>query len=180
MKGKPRVTQHLILMRHGDALPTSPGGDRTRELSEKGNRDIEAIAAVLKKHRFKPSLLLHSPFTRTTQTADILAQAIECEELKTTSQPFASGKPLEPMIYEIEAFSSENCLMVVAHMPDVGELGAEFGGMSLGQQYAFVPGGFACIRFENGIRRGEGSVVFMSRPMDLKQLPDKLALMAQP
>ena len=25
---------------HGDALPTSPGGDRTRELSEKGHGDI--------------------------------------------------------------------------------------------------------------------------------------------
>lgn len=166
-------------MRHGDALPTSPGGDRTRELSDKGNRDIEAIAAVLSEHGFKPSLLLHSPFTRTTQTAEILAETIDCEELKTISECFASGKPLEPMIYEIEAFSSETCLMVVAHMPDVGELGAEFGSMSLGQQYAFVPGGFACIRFENGIRRGEGSVVFMSRPMDLKQLPDKLRLMEE-
>ena len=167
-------------MRHGDALPTSPGGDRTRELSEKGNRDIEAIASVLADNKFRPSLLLHSPFTRTTQTASILAQTIGCEDLKTVSQCFASGKPLEPMIYEIEAFSSESFLMVVGHMPDVGELGAEFGSMSLGQQYAFVPGGFACIRFENGIRRGQGEVLFMSRPMDLKHLPEKLDLISLP
>jgi phosphohistidine phosphatase len=172
------VTQYLILMRHGDALPTSPGGDRTRELSEKGHGDIRAIASVLVEQSFRPSLLLHSPFTRTTQTADIVASAIGCEELKTVAQCFASGKPLEPMLYEIEGFSEESILMVVGHMPDVGELGAEFGNMSLGQQYAFVPGGFACIRFQDGIRRGQGEVLFMSRPSDLKQLPEKLALIS--
>lgn len=165
-------------MRHGDALPTSPGGDRTRELSEKGHSDIDAIASVLSDNAFRPSLLLHSPFTRTTQTADIIARAIGCEDIKTVAQCFASGKPLEPMIYEIEGFSTESLLLVVGHMPDVGELGAEFGQMSLGQQYAFVPGGFACIRFKDGIKRGQGEVVFMSRPADLKQLPEKLGLIS--
>lgn len=172
------MTRYLILMRHGDALPTSPGGDRTRELSEKGHADISLIGSVMATSGFRPSMLIHSPFTRTTQTAEIISEALGCSDVKTVAPCLASGKPLEPMIYEIEAFKTEACLMVIGHMPDVGELGGEFGHMSLGQQYAFVPGGLVCMRFESEIRRGQGDVVFMSRPADTKQLPDKLNLIS--
>ena len=169
------MVRHLILMRHGDALPTNPRGDRGRELSAKGNEDVANIAKVFASTGMKPSLLLHSPFTRTVQTATILADAIGAQNVMTSSPVLASGQPLEPMIREIEAFKTERLLMVVAHMPDVGELGSEFGNMSLGQQYAFVPGGIACLRFQGDIVVGQGEVVFLSRPIETNKLADKLA-----
>ena len=168
------MIRYLFLMRHGDALPTSPGGDRTRELSEKGHGDINEIAQVLASTGFQPTLLIHSPFIRTTQTAKIIADAIGCHDRTTVSPCLASGEALEPMIHELEAFGNEEILFVVAHMPDVGELGAEFGLMSLGQQYSFVPGALACIQFEGPIQRGKGKVTFLSRPSDTKQLSEKL------
>ena len=165
-------------MRHGDALPTSSGGDRTRELSEKGNLDVSAIAKVFASSGFRPSLLLHSPFLRTTQTAKIISDALGCSDRMTVAPALASGEALEPMMHELEAFGSEERLFVVAHMPDVGELGAEFGSMSLGQQYSFVPGAMACIRFDGAIKRGKGTLAFLSRPSDTKTLDEKLRTIA--
>lgn len=171
------MVRHLILMRHGDALPTNPGGDRARELSTKGREDVADIAKVFVASAVRPSLLLHSPFKRTVQTASILADSIGATNVMTSSPVLASGQPLEPMIREIEAFKTESLLMVIAHMPDVGELGSEFGNMSLGQQYAFVPAGIACLRFKGDIVVGQGEVVFLSRPIETPSLSEKLNLL---
>ncbi|MFA5936022.1 MAG: histidine phosphatase family protein [Patescibacteria group bacterium] len=66
----------IFLIRHGHVdNPENIFNGPSRTLSERGQRQIEALAEDFKSMEILPTRILCSPFVRTRQTADILSSA---------------------------------------------------------------------------------------------------------
>jgi len=80
---------NLFIVRHGEAEHnllkiTSSKQENTRDLSEKGQSQVLEQAAHLKDKKI--DIIYHSPFHRTTQTAEILAKELGVSELITDNR----------------------------------------------------------------------------------------------
>src|SRR2546421_12336989 len=77
----------LYLIRHGHAGDPDrwEGHDDSRPLSERGRRDLRRTAAVLAR-RETIDILCTSPLVRAVQTAEIVAQALEIDEVEVLEE----------------------------------------------------------------------------------------------
>lgn len=111
----------LILLRHGKAENTNPGGDFSRELVEKGREQSRRAARLLKGAGKLPDIVLTSPLIRARQTAD--------EFCTTAAIPgaviqgwLASGMHPETALAELSAFRDFKQVAIVGHEPDFSSL----------------------------------------------------------
>lgn len=113
----------LFLVRHGLATWSSWGGaDAERPLNPEGRRLLQAEGARLAQLGLKPDLILHSPFVRAQQTAEIIAEALgvldrvqACDRLRPGFNPSEMKKLLRE-------YASREELMLVGHAPDMAEV----------------------------------------------------------
>jgi phosphohistidine phosphatase len=79
--GKPARGEGLIyLIRHGKAEDSHPLGDECRGLTAEGRRDFRRFAHEVKK-RLELKAIATSPLVRAVQTAELLAEAMEIDEV---------------------------------------------------------------------------------------------------
>lgn len=128
MNAKPEI--QLCLLRHahaGDAMKWA-GDDAVRPLTEKGRQQSERLGLFLAAAGFRPDAILSSPKTRATETARLVAAALDVRvdvvddlgeplDLETLEQLLHSaGDPVRPLL--------------VGHDPDFSLLAAELVGIS--------------------------------------------------
>ena len=65
----------LLILRHAKTQPDAPGGDRLRNLTERGHRDAATIGGVINSLVGTPELIVTSDANRARQTAEIVAEA---------------------------------------------------------------------------------------------------------
>ncbi len=84
---------YIILMRHGEAEPeTGDISNRSRSLTPKGMRQVRRTARLLSKLLKENSIRIYtSPYTRTRQTAAILAEECFAEEIHTAEELVSSN-----------------------------------------------------------------------------------------
>ncbi|MDQ0466657.1 phosphohistidine phosphatase [Caulobacter ginsengisoli] len=111
--------QRLILMRHGKAERSAPGGDAARALTERGRSDAALMAALLVKEDLIPDLALVSPALRTRQTWEAAAPAF----------PKARAEVLDALyhapaatIFAVAEASGADTVMAVGHNPGLHSL----------------------------------------------------------
>jgi phosphohistidine phosphatase len=109
----------LILWRHAEAEDAGAKPDTDRELTKKGRKQADRMAAWLKPRVGKDWRILVSPSRRTLQTVDPLGVAFEEEDavglsanVKTVLR--AAGWP-----------NAKDNVVVVGHQPTLGEVAAE-------------------------------------------------------
>ena len=111
----------LLLLRHGKAEDSSPGGDFTRELEEKGHEQARNVARILAAADLLPDLVLSSPVIRAKQTANTFTS--------TAGMPgpifldwLACGMSPETALAELGHFPEFERIMIVGHEPDFSRL----------------------------------------------------------
>lgn len=113
--------KRLILMRHGKAERSSPGGDFERRLTERGREDAALMGRLLRDEGLVPDLALVSSARRTLETWAEAACAFPTARM--TSLKTLYHAPAERLLDEIEAVADEvETVMVVAHNPGIHEL----------------------------------------------------------
>ncbi len=141
--------KNLYIMRHAQAVSREGRGeDRLRELSQRGVRDALFIGNWLRERAIPLDLIVHSSASRTTQTAELVAEALK----KGDSMPLlaedvlyeASVRLLLQYIREIE--DGYRDVLVVAHNPAVSYL-AEY--LTKADTGGFPAGALAIIRFDH-------------------------------
>lgn len=112
----------LVVMRHGEAEPHSPGGDEQRELTERGQQDARDAAAWLVAQGVDPDLAIVSSATRTRQTWEALqAGGLESDDVEVDEAVY--NGTLEDLTEAVRTASDDvRCLVLVAHAPGVEEL----------------------------------------------------------
>ena len=111
----------LYLVQHAEAR--SKQEDPERPLSDKGQADIQKVAAYVAAHSSGPvDQIIHSGKTRAKQTAEVLATALSPIEGVGESPDLA---PLaEPDIWASRLFDEQKTLMLVGHLPHLSKLAA--------------------------------------------------------
>ena len=107
----------LILWRHAEAVDSTP--DQARELTAKGIKQAQKIAAFLHQHLPDNYLILVSPTTRTQQTAAALDHNF------MLSAAIAPGTSIQAVLEEAHWPYAEGTVLVVGHQPTLGEIAAQ-------------------------------------------------------
>ena len=95
----------LLILRHAKTQPDAPNGDHARQLTERGHRDAQSMAAYIRNEIGTPDAIVTSDVRRAMQTAEIVAGGVD----------FASPLTVEPRIY---AAGLDTLLSVVRELPD--------------------------------------------------------------
>lgn len=158
----------ITIWRHGEAGRAVT--DRLRELTATGDDDIgfgctrfhEVCEELGIPH---PQWILHSPWVRTTQTADIIASAFshatlrELEALCPGSTPLAVDKTLSALL---TTETGPDHLVLVCHQPLVSQL-VDYLLADPGRVPALSPGGLATVEADH-ISRGCARLRFWALP----------------
>jgi phosphohistidine phosphatase len=134
----------LILLRHGKAEDTNPGGDFPRELVEKGRLQARQAAKLLTRSGGLPDIVLTSPVIRARQTAEEFCQAAAIPGAVIQSW-LSCGMTPDQALRELVAFQEFKRVAIIGHEPDfsgllAGLLGADAGGIEVRK------GTLACVR----------------------------------
>jgi phosphohistidine phosphatase len=159
----------LILARHGEADPLSLSGfDRDRPLGQKGIQDIKKMGAFLFSSSLKIKKIFHSPYLRTTQTAEIYY-----EQLKNKSIVLESTEDLAPegecsnLFLKLKNFTNSDAFLLVSHNPGICCFAAKLiNGTELTENFPFSPGTALAINIPKE-RFTRGQVIWMISPNDI-------------
>jgi phosphohistidine phosphatase len=105
----------LILWRHAEAEDPGPGGDFVRELTKKGRKQAERMAAWLEPRLEGDWLLLSSPAARAMQTAAALGRDID-------ARPALDPSARAEAILREAGWPGGDRVIVVGHQPTLGEV----------------------------------------------------------
>jgi phosphohistidine phosphatase len=111
--------RELFLVRHGKAVENAAGGDPARALTEEGRAGIEAVAHALAVFAVAPDVIVHSPYVRATETAQIIARVLGVKRLVAEGAltPVASGERAVQALTEAPAVVNAQRVLAVSHMP---------------------------------------------------------------
>ncbi|MGM0632701.1 MAG: SixA phosphatase family protein [Pseudomonadota bacterium] len=142
------MTKILWLARHAHAAQAGPGErDFDRPLSDRGRRDVPAVAAKLKAYEaVLPRRIICSPAARTLETACLFALqfGLEDADVQPEGALYLAGE--NRLLQSCRQLDDEyDTIMLVGHNPAVTELLNRFcGNVSIDN----VPsGGCACLSF---------------------------------
>lgn len=154
----------LTIWRHGEAGPASR--DEQRELTARGADDIgfgcrQFRQACAGRGLAPPARILHSPWLRTTQTAEIIAGVFsqaaiaDCAALRPGATPQDVDRALA-------AHTDDEHILLVHHQPLVSRLLGHYLG-DAGQVPFLNPGGLASLAFEV-LAPACGALLFWAAP----------------
>lgn len=119
----------LYLLRHGDAADRVTGGyarDEERPLTERGREEARAAGLALRELQTRLIQIITSPLVRAQQTAQIVAEIARPAQGLTIAQALAPGGEPETIAALLAESPADSAILLVGHMPDLGELAGWF------------------------------------------------------
>ena len=139
---------HLILLRHGIALPHGTPGmlDDDRPLTQDGEERIKQIAEGLRRLKLGIDAVFTSPLPRARRTAEIAAEVLGLEDRLEDTDALRVGRSAPSIRSWVEA-RSEARVMIVGHDPSFSDLvGLLTGATGNPSTFALKKGGVAVFR----------------------------------
>jgi phosphohistidine phosphatase len=111
--------RELFLVRHGKAAEHAAGGDPARALTDEGRAGIEAVGQALARFEVKPDVIVHSPYVRATETAQIIARALGVTRLVSEGAltPVAAAERAVQALTDSSVVVNARTVLAVSHMP---------------------------------------------------------------
>lgn len=132
----------LYLIQHGESV--SGEVDPDRPLTDKGRKDIEILAELLRENGTEISKILHSGKTRAQQTAEILATTLLQNGKIETINGIAPKDSIEKFTTRIPELDTNS--VVVSHLPFLAKLVSSLITGNYNQTVVeFQPGTIVCI-----------------------------------
>ena len=141
----------LCLVRHGIAVPSETPGlisDAARELTVEELEKMRRNARALRRLGIRPDAIWTSPFIRSRQTAEILAENLEPVVAVEVVRALEPSGHFEELLARLEKRSMGDTVMLVGHEPSLGELACFLIGGPRNVAIPFKKGGAACIEME--------------------------------
>ena len=122
-------TRRLILLRHGQAQPETPGrADFDRVLTERGKREVGSAGRLLVARGFIPDCLLASPAARTQATATLVAECcgLDPRDIVWLPELYVAGpEAVWALLGARDA--SRHCVLICGHNPTLSQLASRLG-----------------------------------------------------
>jgi phosphohistidine phosphatase len=109
----------IYLIQHGVALPREKNPDRP--LSTQGEAQVQRTGEYLRSRGITADMILHSKKIRAAQTAEIIAEALGCKQIKARDD-MNPKDPVKKFSEEISA--SKMDIVIVGHLPFLQKLGS--------------------------------------------------------
>jgi phosphohistidine phosphatase len=154
------ASQHLWLLRHGEAVPHESKPDFERELTARGERQSVAAGEALARLGVELAGCYTSPLVRARQTAELA-----CKPLNVTPEDRdALGKEFDvETVLELLAEHGEGeKILLVGHNPSFEQVVLDL----TGARIDFKKGGVAAVRMSGG----RGELLALLRPRELESL----------
>ncbi len=164
---------NIYLLRHGDAVDRLTGGyarDEERPLTEKGQQEARIAAASLRGLGVTIAQIFASPLVRATQTASVAAETLRSARGLTRCDALAPGGTPEAIIAALTGVGTDEAVLLVGHMPDLGELA---GWLIWGDPLVALPfrtGGLCRITVPTPPIPGQGDFRWFAPPKLLRKL----------
>lgn len=163
----------IYLLRHGAAVDRLTGGyarDEERPLTEKGQQEARIAAESLRELGVTIAEIFAGPLVRATQTASTATKILRPARGLTRCNPLAPGGTPEAIIATLAGVGTDDAVLLVGHMPDLGELA---GWLIWGDPLVALPfrtGGLCRITVPTPPRPGQGDFRWFAPPKLLRKL----------
>lgn len=132
----------LYLLRHGRAARLDP--NQPRALTARGKTEVALVAEHFKREGLQVNTLWHSPKTRAVQTAEIFLEVLGKKDVQVEEKKDLKPEGDAQAVLEAIAALKEGSLLVVSHLPLVGDLASLLGADSAGHHaFGFPTAGLA-------------------------------------
>lgn len=161
------MVKTIVLVRHGEAEPTSGGKtDFDRNITPKGHKDILQLGKVIEAQQVVPQLIVASPYLRTQQTAEILRDAFKLDTV-VSEQALTSETGMEETIELIYRSTKKyDRALFVGHEPNISAVAVSLcqgGGRNV---LGMAPGSAVILQFWQEVEKGKGTLIGFVRPGD--------------
>ncbi|MCZ8022592.1 MAG: phosphohistidine phosphatase SixA [Cyclobacteriaceae bacterium] len=128
------MPRYLLLMRHAQAEEIISGShDRERELTAQGQKEALQVATQLSHEIFQIEKIYHSIATRTSQTANLIADVIKLQQQSVIPIEDLYNSSVRTYLSFIHQLSDEErCVAIVGHNPTVSYLSEYLSGEPIG------------------------------------------------
>ncbi len=163
----------IIVLRHGlaeDKLKFAKTGkpDALRPLTQEGVKKMKKVARGLFETEPEIKIIASSPFARALQTAEIAAKPYG---LKVTRVPeLAANQTPDAVLPWLAKNSRRGAVALVGHEPYLGRLVSL---LIFDQPRSVIDlrkGGACMIEFNGPVKAGQGTLVWLLKPSQLKRL----------
>jgi phosphohistidine phosphatase len=116
----------LYLMRHADAEPMVGDKDTPgRKLTEKGKAQASEAANKLRAKDVILDIILTSPYVRSAETAEIVADTLGLRDRLKKSSLLSPGSDISRLIQLMDKYRDKKNVLFVGHEPDLGTFAGE-------------------------------------------------------
>lgn len=147
--GSPRVMQELVVVRHAQTEPGSPGmADAKRALTQVGKEQAAALGQWLAEEGARLDRVVASPAVRARETARLILESVgpKWEAVRWVDEVYgAGGRRLWEILQEMG--EGAKGVLLVGHYPGVQDLVTRLVGRE-GPKKRFEPGGCAWLQAE--------------------------------
>lgn len=152
----------LYIVRHGEA-ETRASSDADRALTERGRAGVAEIWQSLRRDGVQVARIVHSPYVRARQTAEVIGQHYPGVGLEVCDR-ITPDDPLMPVIDWLADQPTLDGCVLVSHMPLVAALtGALAEGVSA--RVPFSVGTVACLDMDMEVAAvGGGRLIWTRSP----------------
>ena len=165
------ATIDLYLVRHAIAAERGPNypDDRKRPLTTEGIARFKRSVEGLKDLDVTIDLVLTSPLTRATHTAELLVAGVAGKPRTESLEALAPGGRVAQVLEAITKYSKRSKhIALIGHEPDLGELAARL--LRARGTVAFKKGAICCIELDGAMPNGPGTLKWFLPPRALRKI----------
>jgi phosphohistidine phosphatase len=166
----------VYLMRHAIAEPRGTPAyedDSERPLTLDGRKKLIAVCRGLSRLKPEWDLILTSPYLRAKQTATIVAEYFEISHLVQEVPTLEPGHTTKQLVKILQDLPTVQSLLLIGHEPSLSQHLAAFLFGSPKGRFDFRKAGVACLQFDALPDEGEGTLLWMMGPGQLRRIGGK-------
>jgi phosphohistidine phosphatase len=170
---------HLLVVRHAIAedravFARTGRSDDLRPLTDDGRAKMRRAADGLRSVAPEVDLIAASPLVRAKETAEIVAGALDVDELVTIEalRPEAPYEELVNWAASKDGGADADVIAIVGHEPHLSGLITWLMTGSDDSRLDLKKGAAVLLSFDDGVRRGEGTLQWALAPGHLRRLGD--------
>ena len=162
----------LYIVRHSDAVPGGTPGieDHERPLTEKGIKKMMEVARGLRRIGAVPELVLSSPLPRARGTAEIAVAEFGVRVPLNLTDTLAPPGTRTEFYRELRQHRRLAAIMIVGHMPSLGEIAGEIAWGSSDACLEFKKGGACALEISRLEPVPTGTLLWLLPPAILRDL----------
>jgi phosphohistidine phosphatase len=161
----------LYILRHATAEEAGPDGDdSSRRLTDRGGEKMREAAAGMRALKLKFDLILTSPITRASETAEIVAAAYSNDPVPQVLPALATGIPPSGAASALKPFADYGDVMIVGHEPQLSALASLLvTGSADVLKVRLKQGGCIALDFPDRFERGHAELLWMMTQRQLRR-----------